>query len=184
MSVWQSVDSFCPDSLVTLNICYFWWQKNKPWMASVFKYAKDEDKEPLDKELLKPWHRAFSHEPSRVPRRGCCEYCSLKIDPNSRSCPLPSGELVIYVNHSQPGNNLPASVSIQPSLFLSHTHTHTHCTVYDDLCPVQSAKWRLLSLTPPGRLAFAVKQQCRPLTWQMVLDDKKNLGLYIQSLKS
>lgn len=67
---------------------------------------------------------------------------------------------------------------------LSLSLSHKYCTVYNDLCPVQSAKWRLLSLTPPGRLAFAVKQQCRPLAWRMVLDDKKILGLYIQSLKS
>lgn len=119
--------------------------------------------------VLHPSHKAFSHEPSWVPQRGCSEYCCLKIDRHSRSRPLPSGELQIYVDHSQPANNLPASVRIQPSLSLPRCGSHIH---YGVLSPVQSAKWRLLPLTPLGSLAFAAKLQCRPLTWWMLVDNK------------
>lgn len=91
---------------------------------------------------------AFPHKLCRVPLEKM-QCCSLKIDPLSRSCPLPSGELVIYVDHSRPGNNLPASVSIRASLF---SPSHTYCTVYEVLSPVQSAEWRLLPLTPPGKV--------------------------------
>lgn len=88
----------------------------------------------------------FPHEPSQL-QRAHGERCRLKIDPCSQSCPLPSGGLEIYADHSHPGNNLPASLYIQGCLRRPHA-LHVELTaVYQVLSPVQSAEWRHSLLT-------------------------------------
>lgn len=143
--------------------CFIFWQnwsisllceRWKTWAFVLFYWEKKENYTicGLSLQTRKRSGNLFLHFPINsveFPWRRCSEYCSLKIDPLSRSCPLPSGELVIYVDHSRPGNNLPASVSIRASLF---SPSHTYCTVYEVLSPVQSAEWRLLPLTPPGKV--------------------------------
>lgn len=71
----------------------------------------------------------------------------------------------------QPTREQCAVVSFYPAISFSLSHTHTVLYMKSYL-PVQSAEWRLLTLTPTGGLAFAAKPKCRPLTWWMVLYNK------------
>lgn len=85
-----------------------------------------------------PSWEACSHLASLCSLRGFCEHCCLKIDSLSRSCLLPSAELLIYVKHSQAGSNLPASVYIQPTVPPTTYKLHAQCTthtVHEVQCP-------------------------------------------------
>lgn len=137
------------NKLLTSQIYYLWSNKLHEFKYSVTVW-------------LLPTHH-FRH----FPWEGRSEDCCVKIDPHSQSCSPPSGSGDLC--RPKATREQRACVSFYPALFFSLSDTYR--TVCKVLSPVQSAQRRLLQLHLPGPLAFAAKQQCRPLTW-MELDNK------------